>query len=260
MQQMRTIIRAEWLKSRKSKVVWIIFFAFTLLPIMGGFFMFVLKHPAFAEKSGLLGAKAQLAGSADWPSYFTMLSQGVGIGGLFVFGFLTSWVFGREYTDRTLKDLLALPFPRTYMAIAKFIIVLIWSILNTVWVISIGLIIGWIIGLPYWSLEVVQHGLFVISITTVLTILLSSPVAFFACYGHGYLAPLGFIITSIVLSQIIAAIGYGSYFPWSIPALFSDVNGGGNVIGFTSVIIILVTSIIGVLGTISYWRFADHHA
>jgi ABC-2 type transport system permease protein len=37
-----------------------------------------------------------------------MLAQGIAIGGLFVFGFIMSWIFGREYTDRTMKDLLAL--------------------------------------------------------------------------------------------------------------------------------------------------------
>ncbi|KGP72882.1 ABC transporter permease [Pontibacillus yanchengensis] len=259
MHQLRQIIWVEWVKSRKSKVVWITFFAFTMLPLMGGFFMFVLKHPEFAEQAGLLGAKAQLAGSADWPSYFMMLSQGIGIGGLFIFGFFTSWIFGREYTDRTVKDLLALPFPRTYVAIAKFIIVLLWSVLVTLWVACIGFLIGWMIGLPEWSTEVLQHGLFVLSITSVLTILLSTPVALFACLGRGYLAPLGFVIITMILSQIIAAIGYGSYFPWAIPALFSNVNGGGNILEVASVIVLLLTSSIGFIGTLGYWRYADQN-
>ncbi|WP_082232873.1 ABC transporter permease [Halobacillus massiliensis] len=259
MQQMRALLWTEWLKSRKSKVIWIVFAAFTLLPLMAGFFMFILKHPDFAEQSGILGAKAQLAGSADWPSLFMLLSQGIGIGGLFVFGFITSWVFGREYSEHTVKDLLALPFSRIQVPIAKFIIIFIWSILLTVWVIAIGFLMGWLIGLPQWSAEAVQHGLFVLTITSFLTITLSAPVALFACYGRGYLAPLGFIIITLIFSQIIAAIGYGGYFPWAIPALFSNVNGNGNVIGLTSVFILLMTSMIGFLGTLGYWRYADQH-
>ena len=35
-------------------------------------------------------------------------------GGLFLFGFLFIWVFGREYSDRTAKDLLALPTARSF--------------------------------------------------------------------------------------------------------------------------------------------------
>ncbi len=259
MNQMRKLISTELLKSRKSKVIWITFISFTLLPIMGGFFMFVLKHPDFAKTSGLLGAKAQLAGSADWPSFFSLLAQGIAIGGLFVFGFITSWIFGREYSDRTVKDLLALPFPRTSVPIAKFITALIWSTLVTAWVIGIGFIVGQVIGLPQWSAEVWQHGLYVLVVTSVLTILLSTPVALFACYGRGYLAPLGFVIMTMILSQIIGAIGYGSFFPWSIPALFSNVTGEGNLLSVTGVSIILITSLIGFISTLSFWWFADQN-
>lgn len=259
MHEMLNLISAELLKSRKSKVIWIVFFAFTILPLMGGFFMFVLKHPGLAEKSGLLGAKAQLAGSAGWPSYFMLLSQGIAIGGLIVFGFITSWIFGREYTDRTVKDLLALPFPRTYVAIAKFITVFIWSSFATVWVIGIGFIVGWGIGLSQWSANVWQHGLSMLLLTALLTILLNPPVAFLACCGRGYLAPLGFVIITMILSQIVAAIGYGSYFPWAIPALFSNVTGGGYILELTSLIILIMTGLLGFVSTLSYWRFADQN-
>lgn len=259
MNAMQAILKSEWIKSRKSKVIWITLAAFTLLPVMGGFFMFVLKHPEFAEQSGLLGAKAELAGTANWPTYLMMLSQGIGIGGLFVYGFITSWVFGRESADQTLKDLLAMPFSRTSLVLGKFIIILFWSVLITVWVIALGFLFGVIIGLPYWSFEVVQHGLVVLLITSMLTILLSSPVAFLACISRGYLAPLGFIIITMVLSQIIAAIGYGRYFPWAIPALYSNVNGGGNVLLPSSLSILVCTSLIGIIATFLYFRYADHH-
>jgi ABC-type transport system involved in multi-copper enzyme maturation permease subunit len=41
------------------------------------------------------------------------------------FAFVTSWVFGREYSDRTVKDLLALPAPRSSIVLSKFIVVVI---------------------------------------------------------------------------------------------------------------------------------------
>ncbi|MFD2043447.1 ABC transporter permease [Ornithinibacillus salinisoli] len=259
MNQIGKLVASELLKSRRSKVIWITFVAFTLLPIMGGFFMFVLKHPDFAEQSGVLGAKAQLAGAADWPSYFGLLAQGVAIGGLFVFGFINSWIFGSEFADRTVKDLLALPFPRIYVPVAKFITAFIWSFLLIAWVIIIGLIIGGVIGLPQWSVEVWHHGLYVLVVSSVLTILLSTPVALLACYGKGYLAPIGYVIMTLILSQIIAAIGYGSYFPWAIPAMFSNVSGEGNILSNTGLVIVLVTSIIGISSTLAYWRFADQN-
>jgi len=238
--------------------MWIISLAFTILPIMAGFFMFVLKEPVFAQKSGLLGAKAQLAGTADWPSYLNLLAQGIAIGGLFVFGFMFSWIFGREYTERTVKDLLALPFSRTYIPIAKFITVVIWSFLVSIWVIGFGFIIGHVIGLEQWSTGAWEHGLYVLVMTSLLTILVSTPVALFACFGKGYLAPLGFVIITIIFAQIISAVGYGSFFPWAVPALFSNILADTLLEG-RSFLLLIFTGIIGILSTLSFWRFADQN-
>ena len=259
MRQFLAVFHTEGLKILNSKMVWITSAAFTIGPLMAAFFMFILKNPDFAETSGLLGAKAQLAGEATWPSYFSLLAQIISIGGVIVFGFITSWVFGREYSDQTVKDLLALPFSRGMIVYAKFTAILITTLCLTIYILSIGLLLGGVIGLPGWSASVLEHGLFIFFISALLTMALSTPVAFFACYGKGYLAPLGFIILMVVLAQIIGAIGYGDYFPWAIPALFSGTTGEESPLTLLSLTIILFTSIIGLTGTSSWWKFADHH-
>ncbi|SDL85101.1 ABC transporter permease [Sediminibacillus halophilus] len=253
------IVSVEIYKSYKSKTIWLTALAFTMLPVMGGFFMYVLKNPDFAERIGLIGAKAQLAGSADWPSFLGLLAQGIAVGGLFVYGFITSWVFGREYTDRTVKDLLAMPFPRSHIPIAKFLTIILWSFVLTAWVIGAGFLIGMTIGLPLWSTAVWQDGIYVLSVTTLLTIFVSTPVAFFACIGKGYLAPLGFIVITLILSQVIAVIGYGSYFPWAVPALFSNISGTGNLLNASSLFLVILAGLLGVAGTLGFWRYADQH-
>lgn len=117
----------ELLKARRSRVPLLTALGFCLLPLVGGFFMVVLKDPALAQRMGLISAKAQIvAGSADWPTFLDMLAQGVAIGGFMVFGFVASWVFGREFSDGTAKDLLALPAPRSGIIGAKFVVVGIW--------------------------------------------------------------------------------------------------------------------------------------
>ena len=122
-------------------MIWITLAAFSLAPLMGGFFMLILKDPELAQSSGLLGAKAQLQGEATWPSYLGLLAQVIAVGGILVFGFVTSWVFGRGYADRTSKDLLALPYSRGIIVIAKFISVFITSILLSIHVVVVGLLL-----------------------------------------------------------------------------------------------------------------------
>ena len=233
--------------------------AFMIAPLMAGFFMFVLKDSAFAKNAGLLGAKAQIAGEANWPSYLDLYAQIIAVGGILVFGFVTSWILGREYTDRTITDLLALPFSRAVIVLAKFATAFITNFILSVYIVVLGFFIGWIVGLPEWSLETVTHGLYTLLIVTILTIILSTPVAFFACYGRGYLAPLGFVVFVLVLSQIVVAAGFGKYFPWAIPALYSGVVAGDHLLNWTSLLMLFITSLIGFFSTLYWWLFADQH-
>ncbi|TWT24773.1 ABC transporter permease [Planomicrobium sp. CPCC 101110] len=259
MNPLMAVLHVEVLKLRKGKLLWAVLAAFTFAPLMGGFFMFVLKNPEFAKTAGLLGAKARIAGEASWPAYFSLLAQIIAVGGLIVFGFVASWIFGREYTDRTIKDLLALPYHRGVLVAAKFLAVMATTGLLSLYVTGLGMVIGWGIGLAGWSQSVLQNGLAAIVITALLTISLSAPVAFFACWGRGYLAPLGFVVLMVVFSQIIAAVGYGAYFPWSIPALYSGVAGEGYDLKAINIFIVLAASLAGGAGTWAWWLYADQY-
>ncbi len=221
--------------------------------------MFVLMHPTLAQQSGLVGAKAQIAGEANWTAYFVLHAQMIGIGGLIIFGFIMSWVFGREFTDQTVKDLLILPYSRAIIVMAKFLTVVFTCILLSVYIVVLGTAIGLVIGLPGWNIEALKLGIPLFSIVTLMTILVSTPVAFFASYGRGYLAPLGYVIVTLVIAQIIAAIGYGDFFPWSIPAIVSGIEGTPVPLQWSQFLIIFITSIVGVLGTLNWWLFADQH-
>ena len=111
--------------------------------------MFVVKNPEFARKVGLISAKANLLGrSADWPSYLGLLAQMVAAGGLIFFSLMVSWVFGREFADGTLKDLLAVPVSRVTILLAKYIVVALWCVAATVMLTIVSLGLGAVIGLP----------------------------------------------------------------------------------------------------------------
>jgi ABC-2 type transport system permease protein len=243
-----------------SKVTLITMLAVMIIPLVGGFFMLILKDPEMAQRMGFISTKAQIAGTAGWPSYFDLLAQAVSIGGLIIFGFVSSWVFGREYSDRTIKDLLALPISRNSIVMSKFILVFVWCLMLSVFVFVLGLIVGNAVDIPGWSYETLSQGLKVFVVCSLLTILLSTPVALFASVGRGYLSPLGFMIFTLVLAQIVAAAGYGHLFPWSIPAIASGVSGSGAaVLENVSIIIVFITSIFGLAGTMFWWRYADQY-
>ncbi len=258
--KLRVTVIVESKKFFHSRVPLITLTAFIMIPFMGGFFMYILQDPTLAKEMGFISAKANIMGTADWPSYLNLLSQAIALGGLIVFGFVASWIFGREYADRTIKDLLALPVSRDIIVLSKYIVMFLWCAILSLFVICLGIVVGKLVDISCFSWVTVVQGVQVFFFCSILTILVSTPVGFIASIGRGYLSPLGFIIFTLILAQLVAAIGYGQFFPWSIPALFSGITGEDIYIaGNTSIIILLTTSLLGIISTILWWRYADQH-
>jgi ABC-2 type transport system permease protein len=250
---------AETLKMRRSKVPLFTTIGFSMAPLAGGLFMIILKDPEAARAMGLISAKAQLlVGVANWPSFFGFLAQAVAAGGMALFSIITIWVFGREFSDHTVKELLALPTSRETIVAAKFTIIVVWSLAVTLLIFGIGLVVGNLLALPGWS-----TGLFSTSFTDILgaamlTIPLMSFVALLASGGRGYLPPFGWTIFTLVLANIAAILGWGGWFPWAIPGLFSGAAGPrAEQLGLHSYVIVILTGLIGLAATIWWWRDAD---
>jgi len=161
---------------------------------------------------------------ADWPSFLSLLTQVVGVGGVVVFGFVASWLFGREYSDKTAKDLLALPASRSSIINAKFVVYVAWCLALVVANLFIGLLIGSVLGLEGFSGAAFVGGLAPYFVTTILVMLLGTPLSFMGIWGKGYLAPIGMVVLMLIVSQIIGAVGLGQYFPWAVPGLYSGIN------------------------------------
>ncbi len=254
-----TALWAEALKARRSRMPWITALGGAFAPVVGGLLMAILKDPAWARRHGLIAAKAQLtAGTADWPTFWGFLAQAVAIGGLVLFGLIAIWVFGREYSDRTAKDLLALPTTRSAIVGAKFILVAVWSMLVAALIYTIGVGVGAAVGLPGWSSNLMVAAAGQIAVTAGLTVALVTPFAWAASAGRGYLPPVGVLFLVIVLGQIMAAAGWGDAFPWSIPALASGIAGPATPrVGTASYLLVVFTGVAGVVGTLAWWRCAD---
>jgi ABC-2 type transport system permease protein len=259
MNDLRAALWAERLKLRRSRVPVITALGGSLAPIVGGLFMVILKDPAWARRHGLLAAKAQLAaGTADWPTYWALLGQAVAVGGLVLFGLVAIWVFGREYSDRTATDLLALPTARSTIVAAKFVVVAAWSMLLAALIVVEGLGIGAAVGLPGWSMGLLVDAARRIAVTALLTVALVTPFAWAASAGRGYLPAVGVLFLVIVLAQIVAAAGWGAVFPWSVPALLSGIAGPATpTMGMTSYLLVLFAGLVGVAGTLLWWQHAD---
>lgn len=259
MKQPVRALQAELIKIKHSNILWVTFVAFGLAPLMGAVFILIMQDSEALAKAGGLAVKAKAMNfESNWKSYFGILTQAVGVGGVLVFGFVGSWIFGREYSDGTAKDLLSLPTSRTAILNAKFLLYICWCFMLVLSNIIIAFLLGLLLQLPAMEVGFLASWWPDYAITTLLTIMAGMPIAFFALWGKGYLAPLGFVALTLVFAQVIAATGYGSYFPWSVPGLYSGAGGEyKKMLDHYSYGILMLTSAAGYWAAVAYWTKTD---
>jgi ABC-2 type transport system permease protein len=248
-----------WIEIRKAlraRVPVFTALGFLLMPLVAALLIFIYKDPQLARQIGLLGTKANLVvGSADWPGYLNLLIEFTALGGFFFFCLAISWIFGREFTDGTLKDLLAVPVPRFAILLAKFIVAAVWCAALIVETYVIGLALGVLIHLPGGSPAVILHGIGMVAATSVMSILLVMPFGFFASLGRGYLLPVGIALLALILGNLAMTLGWGEYFPWSIPGAYLQEA----LLPLFSYIIVVLTGMVGVATTYLWWKYADQN-
>lgn len=243
---------AELNKMRRAKILWITLFLFLLIPFMMSLPVWLARHPETAGASGIIAGKAT---TTSWPEYFNVLLQGIAGIGLVGAGFVTSWIFGREFSDHTFKDIIALPVSRAHIITSKFILAVLWTSLLGVVFLFAGLLFGHLMGLGPLTSALLNKTCNTFFSSFALSLLLITPVAFLAGYGKGVLLPIGFVILTVITANLMGMINLAQYFPWAIPGIFAIAPDKLNVISYG---ILLLTFLSGLAGTFLYWYKADH--
>jgi ABC-2 type transport system permease protein len=228
------------------------------MPFGMAFLIFVSKNPEIFQKLGLVSAKANLMAysATNWPSYLVLYAEVISAGGFFFFIIAISWVFGREFADGTLKDMLAVPVQRSKILLAKFIVVAIWCGTMAIIILIFGLVIGAIIQLPGGTISVIIHGSTVTAITGCLIIAVVFPFALLASVGRGYLLPMGVAVLTLIMANLVMVVGRAEYFPWAIPLLYAQGETSLTPVSFG---LVIFTSLAGMLATYLWWKYADQN-
>ena len=258
MASLADMLWSEWRKAYRSGMLWWTGLGSLLLPLGIGFLIFVAKNPEVSQKLGLISAKANLTAltATDWPSYLALFGQVVALGGLVLFVLVMSWVFGREFADGTLKDVLAVPVPRASIVLAKFVLVAAWSAALALLMLAAGLALGALVQLPQGSADAILQGGVLVVVCAALSITTGMPFALAASVGRGYLLPMGALFACVMLTNIAVIAGWGEYFPWAVPGLLAQ---GKSALAPISYAIVALTGLVGVGATYVWWKFADQN-
>jgi len=243
---LRAAVWAELLKLRRSKVTWAILLIFAAMPV----FMSLFRMGMFQERAG------DILGANRIAEYFKMAEQVLALHGCIAFGFLAAWVFGREFSDRTVIDLLSLPFPRSTIVYSKcialiaavFILALCQFLVFCVMGIVVPLDDGFSLGYAVKAFGRYRYLAFMLAA-------ISAPIVFVASVSRNYLLPLGVLIFAMVTANVAGNIGLAAYFPWSIPKMYIETGA----LSAASVVILIVTALAGVAASVAWWRYADQN-
>ena len=258
MSDLPAMIWIELRKAIRSKMPLWTALGSLFLPLGIAFLIFVARNPKFAQQLGLINAKANIVAFAatDWQTYLRSYGQIIGIGGFILFILVISWIFGREFTDGTMKDLLAVPVQRGSILLAKYIVMAIWSEMMTLVIFTAGLIMGVLINLPGSSTSVFLQGSALVVNASFLAIAVVLPFALFASVGRGYLLPIVVAILTLITTNLMILAGWAEYFPWAIPLLYAQ---GETPLTPISYWIVLITGLLGMLATYLWWKYADQN-
>ena len=245
----------EALKLRRSRVVRVATLALALVPAaMARGFLAAAEHGGNDPAS--LKAQAMLPG-IGWTGYLGGAMQIYATAGVVGVGIVVGWCFGREYADRTVVSLYASATPREAVATAKFVLLTVWATATGL----VAVLFTWLLGLTSglgMPDDVGWNTLARLAALAVLSGLLALPVAAAASLGRGYLPAVGGLLALVVLAQVAAIAGAGSWWPWSTPAMWAMGPGAGlPAIPATHLLVVPVVALAGALFTVQWWRHAE---
>lgn len=217
---MRAAVWAEALKSRRALVAWLVLAALGLGPAV------ISASLVVAARSGNPVAQAQLepfVGGEPWADLATLVGIIAAAGGLLGFGVYLGWSFGREFSDRTVAALFAIPTPLSRIAAAKLLVYAAGVVLVAALGVGALLAAGALLGYPS---PAAAAWLLVgkVPVVVVLTGAVALPCAWAATLGRGVLGAVGLAAGLLVLSQI-ALVTVGAWFPVAAPGAWAGLAG-----------------------------------
>jgi ABC-2 type transport system permease protein len=249
---MRDALSVEFLKLRRSAVALIsgLLIVF-LVPVI----CFGLVSVVEGSGTGLLAEKVRaLVTGSGWRAFGGLLDQ-FAASALFVgVSVVVIWCFGREFSDRTVGSLFALPVSRNVIAWAKLIVVVGWSILVSTLMILFAAGLGAVGGIGPVN-STARGELSTVLVVAVLTSLLASTLALPASIGRGYLPAIGAMVLILMTAQLAVLFEAGGWYPYAAPGLWAVTGNQGDLVVTATQLATapVVAALVGVL-TARWWQ------
>jgi len=179
--------------------------------------------------------------------------------GVPLYGVVTSYLFNREYTENTLKNILTTPVSRVSFIMSKTLLLFMWIMMLTVTAWGITLVLGVLTQFNGLNISVLTESLKQFSIGGLLLFILSSPIILLTLVMKNYVPTIIFTVVITLINVMGGNSEHRALFPW---AAAGDI--ANNTLPLTyppeySYIGITATALIGFTAMIVYFKKADIH-
>lgn len=242
---MLDLIACEWLKWRRSRMLWLILLG-ALLPAVLNFFVEVhnSSDAAFQWK-GYFGDNLMMMMMLMCPALYALL---------------IGYLFAREFQERTVNNMLTGPYSRNLVLAAKFVIAIpvLGSVLLLAFLLTFGSAFVFTSDLP--SASVFWHALGKYGLLLLIEYALVPIAAAVALLWRSYIPAMGLGVFAVISELTIMQSKYIMYYPWSAPLNLLDTMNEHYKSTSTGVITMAVTFIVPLLFIVTYFRRADVHS
>lgn len=238
---MITFIQMEFLKLKRSKIFLLSLMGAILPPLL----MFIAVT-AFDE-------------GRSFEALFTNVNMYMSaMFAVLIFAIIISYLFGREYSEHTLKTMLTIPISRKKFLISKYIMFLVWIVILTVVTSLSTLIFGFIAGLEGLTLKLIINSFSQLLFANVLLFLTFSPFVFISLLITSMVPAMVGGATLSLINIMVYGQNWAPFVPWVCPYLIASgeiVKYGANIM--VSYGIILTTFLIGLAVSYIYFTKKD---
>lgn len=240
---MVNLITCEFLKLKRSKMMLISILGAMVTPFM--LLIAVLKErirdPEYAATYTSIFEQTNL--------YIILLF------GVIVYTVFASYLFSREYTEDTLKTILAVPVSKLSLLAAKYCTLLIWCTGLAVLSWAFSFVVGFVCGVTGLSSTVLTNSLAAVLTGTVLMVFALTPIIYLSIKMKGIVVP---VICSAALVMFNAALSneeLAALFPWSSAYLIA--TGTVSKTGYSTALSVLILAAVSIVGAaLVVWQFA----
>lgn len=179
--------------------------------------------------------------------------------GVPLYGVVTTYLFNREYTENTLKNLLTIPVSRMNFIISKTFLLFMWIMMLSIIAWGLTLTLGLFTQFDGLSRSLLLDSLKQFSMGGILLFILSSPIILVTLVMKNYVPTIIFTVVITLINVMAGNSEHRGLFPWAAAGDISNRTLPTTYPAEYSYIIIAGTALIGFVTMMIYFRKADIH-